>query len=145
MNDQDRTEMTAGNTITVSDISKKWSPMTYEMTGRTAEVCAWTMEEESKYLRTDGRSSAAGRALRYSFPVIRRTIETLAASGPLDDELSPGVVCEITVESFGVVHEAANEIEPDNGLDAFVKDLRDNEMVTDLAARIHASIVSFPG
>ena len=136
--------MTEHKPGTIPYVTKKWSPLTAEMTGRTAEICSWAMEEESRYLR-DKDTPAIGRELRYIFPVIRKTFQTLAASGPLNDELSPGVVHEITVESFGLVHQAANEIEPDNGLDAFVRGLMDNEMVTDLAARMHASIASFPG
>lgn len=130
---------------TVSDATKKWSPLTEGLSGRSAEVASWVMEREARHLNTGDNHSTVGRALRYIFPVIRKTVETMAAADPqLSNDVSIGVVREITIESFGMVHQAANELEPSNELDKFVRDLKDNEMVTDLASRIHASIAAFP-
>jgi len=136
--------MTEHKPGTVPYASKKWSPLVGGLSGRSADICAWAMENEARHLNSDQGASSAGPALRYIFPVIRKTVEIMASNGPLNDELSRGVVTEVTVESFGIVHQAAMDLKPSNELDKFVRNLRDNEMVTDLAGRIHASILSFP-
>jgi hypothetical protein len=136
--------MTEHKPGTVPYASKKWSPMLGGLSGRSADICSWVMENEARHLNSNKGASSMGPVLKYIFPVIRKTVEIMASQGPLNAELSRGVVTEVTIESFGVVHQVATGMEPSNELNKFMRNLRDDAMVTDLAGRIHASILSFP-
>jgi hypothetical protein len=135
---------------TLPYITKKWDPVTGDVDrAHVKEMMSWALEAEARFMRNDKSDSAVGESLKYVFPIIRRTVKTLTAGGTvLNDEISPGVVREITAESAQLVFEASREgmcASRQNALDAVHQAIIDSDLIDEVSGRIHSSIVSFPG
>jgi len=138
---------------TLPYLAKKWEPLTGGarrgdgLTGHAAEICAWSMEQESRFLRAGDNADNVGDGLRYVFPIIRRAVDVLTVDSTiLNAEISPEVVREITIEATSDVFNASSDL---SSLPGDVQEkhqaIRDSGFIDDLAVRLHDSIVSFPG
>ena len=130
---------------TIAYIAEKWQPFTEDMTGHSAEICAWALEQEAKFLRSDRDTPVSlGAGLKYVFPVIRRSMTTLTAGQAiLTANISQSVIREVVAESFEVVHDSVVEL----GKSALEiqGNILDHELVIALSDRISGYIESFPG
>jgi hypothetical protein len=126
---------------TVPYCVKKWDPVTRGIDASALEVCSWVLEQEARYLHSvmDAGQPAVAH-LKYCFPVIRRSVVTMAEVGPLEREINLGVVREFTEAACRAVSAAVG-----GSGDELYSELVADNFVENLAVRIHGSIQSFPG